>query len=75
LDLAEAKDGKAKKGKSRREKISAAFIYLTNELIRFKAADKASDFHTNYFYFFDGETQRQEVFAFCWEIMENIYAS
>lgn len=31
--------------------ISATFIYLTNELIRLKAADKASDFHTNYFYF------------------------
>jgi hypothetical protein len=28
------------------EKISATFIYLTNELIRFKAKDKASDFHT-----------------------------
>lgn len=34
-------------------KISAAFIYLPNKLILLKTADKASDFHTDYFYFFE----------------------
>ena len=69
----------SKREKSWKMKISAAFIYLPNKLILLKTADKASDFHTDYFYFFeryfsyvDREAAKFSPFM---EIIWKIYAS